>query len=232
MVDKPGRRKKNPVPWGKIGAAVIIAIVAVASGYYIYENYIYSPSPEYAKLSTSLGDIYVELYPACAPKTVSNFVSLSQSGFYTDLVWHRIVKGFVIQTGDPKTRGGVNSTRTTWGTGGSNTTLPLEVCGWLHNYAGYVAMAREGNQTYGLNTGTSQFYILTDNQTAATFTQLDGYYTVFGKVITGMSVVCAISKVAVYASNEQPITPVFLNNVTIISAAQAPAPQTLVSCKY
>jgi cyclophilin family peptidyl-prolyl cis-trans isomerase len=102
-------------------------------------------------------------------------------------------------------------------------------------------MARPGNQTTGLNEGTSQFYILTNNQTAATYQLLDGYYTIFGKVISGMNVVCGISKVQVYPAdatqngksiNDQPINPVFLDNVTIISATQAPSPQPIQQCKY
>src|SRR5206468_3839425 len=83
---------------------------------------------------------------------------------------------FVIQTGDPNTRnaGGNNIT---WGKGGSSQTVPLEVVSSLQNTAGYVGMARVGND---LNSGTSQFYInLNDNRAA-----LDGKYTVFGKVIS------------------------------------------------
>jgi len=238
-VDKPGRRKKHKTPWGKVSAVVIGVLLVGAIGYYVYETYIYVPPPVYAKLGTSMGDIYVELFPACAPKTVGNFENLANTGFYDNLVWHRIYKGFVIQTGDPNTRNAVNSTRSTWGNGGSSNTVPLEICSWLHNYAGYVGMARQGNHTYGLNSGTSQFYVLTDNQTASAYQLLEGYYTIFGKVISGMNVVCSISKVQVYESpavpsgsplTDQPITPVFLDNVTMISAAQAPAPQTISNC--
>ena len=245
MVDKPGRRKKKKAPWGKIVAIVIGVLIIGAVGYLVYDTYIYSPPPVYAKVGTSLGSFYIELFPACAPKTVSNFVNLVNTvlpngqKFYQNLVWHRIVKGFVIQTGDPNSRNAVNSTRYKWGTGGSNNTVPLEICSWLHNYAGYVGLARMGNQTAGLDTGTSQFYILTDNQTATTFQLLDGYYTIFGKVISGMNVVCTISKVPVYGEYAvqngdtiagQPITPVFLDNITIISQSQAPVPQPITQC--
>ena len=106
MVDKPGRRKKKIVPWKKIAGVVIAALVVVAAGWFIYNTYLYVPPPQYAKVGTSLGNFDVELFPSCAPKTVSNFVNLAQSGFYANLVWHRIVPGFVIQTGDPNPRSG------------------------------------------------------------------------------------------------------------------------------
>ena len=239
LVDKPGRRKKRKVPWGKIAAVVVIVLVVGLVGWEVYWNYLYVPPPVYATVGTSLGSFSIELFPACAPKTVSNFVSLANSGFYDNLVWHRIIPGFVIQTGDPNTKNGVNSTRSTWGQGSSSSTVPLEVCGSLHNYAGYIGMARQGNQTSGLDTGTSQFYIVLDNLTSATFQQLDGYYTMFGKVIGGMKVVCSIAAVKTYGASatqngesitNQPINPVFLRNVTIISAASAPAPQPVASC--
>src|SRR6185437_11893529 len=67
-------------------------------------------------ITTNFGDIRVELYPEDAPKTVENFRRLAESGFYDGLIFHRIVPGFVIQGGDPNTRGGGNRTR--WGTGG------------------------------------------------------------------------------------------------------------------
>jgi cyclophilin family peptidyl-prolyl cis-trans isomerase len=241
LVDKPGRRKKQKIPWGKIAAIAIGVLVVGAIGYFVYDTYIYSPPPVYAEVGTSMGSFYVELYPACAHQTVNNFVSLASSGFYDNLVWHRIVQGFVIQTGDPNSRNAVNSTRYKWGQGGSNNTVPLEICSWLHNYAGYIGMARQGNQTYGLNTGTSQFYIVLDNQTTATYQALEGHYTIFGKVISGMNVVCAISKAPVYGASatqsgnsitDQPVTPVYLDSVTIISSAQAPTPQPVQQCKY
>jgi cyclophilin family peptidyl-prolyl cis-trans isomerase len=235
LVDKPGRRKKKKAPWGKIAAVVIGALVIGAIGYYVYDTYIYSPSPVYAKIGTSMGSIYLELFPACAPKTVANFENLTNSGFYNDLVWHRIIAGFVIQTGDPNTRGAVNSTRATWGEGKSNRQVPFEWCGWLHNYAGYVAMA----STAAKGPSTSQFYVNLVNST--TNLNLDDNYTVFAKVISGMGVVCSISKVPVYGGSatqsgtsitNQPITPVYLANVTMISSAQAPAPQPVQQCKY
>jgi cyclophilin family peptidyl-prolyl cis-trans isomerase len=162
-------------------------------------------TPVFATLLTPDGTIQVELYPAQAPKTVANFVSLAQSGFYNNLTWHRVVKGFVIQTGDPtsKNAGGDNNT---WGQHGSPQTVPLEIDSSLRNLAGTLGMARSSDP----NSGSSQFYInLADNPS------LDGNYTVFGKVTARMDVALTIGNVLVYPRSSQPITPVFLTNVII-----------------
>ncbi|MDA4121427.1 MAG: peptidylprolyl isomerase [Thaumarchaeota archaeon] len=213
MVDKPRRRKERKIPWGKIAAVIVVALIVVASGWFVYTTYIYKPPPVYARIDTSLGSFEVELFPACAPSTVANFVSLAHSGFYNNLVWHRIVKGFVIQTGDPNTRNGINSTRATWGTGGSNQTVPLEICSSLHNYRGYLGMARGSNPS----SGSSQFYVNLSNGTSNL--SLDGNYTVFGKVTSGMGVVDAIANVTTYTSTfgTQPINPVFMKDVVVLS---------------
>jgi peptidyl-prolyl cis-trans isomerase B (cyclophilin B) len=226
LVDKPRRRKKTGPDWRKIAAVVVVGLIVAGGGYYYYVNYIVQPPPVYAKISvgfangTSLGTIVIQLYPTCAPRTVANFVSLANSGFYDNVTWHRIVKGFVIQTGDPNSRyttfSAWNASRSTpWGTGGSNKTVPLEQCGWLHNYEGYVAMARQGNATYGLNTATSQFYINLSNSSASTLDSI--HYTVFAKVISGMQVVDAVASVKTYTSVyvNQPVEPVLITKVSI-----------------
>ena len=187
-----------------LGALVLIVIVGV--GLYVYATS-QPPSIVYAKLNTSQGLIEVELYQSKTPKTVTNFVNLAKSGFYDNLVWHRIHKGFVIQTGDPYSRNGVNNS--TWGTGGSPQTLPLEIDSSLHNDVGYLAMAHATDP----NSGSSQFYINLANNRA-----LDGNYTVFGKVITGMDSAYAIGNIPVYTPPDgQPINPfsVLLTSVTI-----------------
>jgi cyclophilin family peptidyl-prolyl cis-trans isomerase len=183
----------------------IILIIIIGVGVYAYALSL-PPSIAYAKLNTSKGLIEVELYRSQTPTTVNNFVNLAKSGFYNNLVWHRIHPGFVIQTGDPNSRNGLNNS--TWGTGGSSPTIPLEIDSSLHNYAGYLGIAHSTDP----NSGSSQFYInLSDNSAA-----LDGKYTVFGRVITGMDVANAIGNVPIYTPPDgQPITLVFLNNVTI-----------------
>src|SRR5437773_1441462 len=166
-------------------------------------------TPVYATLETSNGTILVELYLAQAPGTVTNFVSLAQSGFYTNLTWHRIIKGFVIQTGDPTTKNG-GGDRSTWGQTGSSQTVPLEIDPTLHNNVGYLGMARSSEP----NSGSSQFYINLANNNS-----LDGNYTVFGKVInSSMSAAYALGNTPTYSSapyKDEPINPVFLISVTI-----------------
>lgn len=151
----------------------------------------------YALICTNLGLIEVQLSPSTqSTQTVANFVSLAKSGFYNDLVWHRIVPGFVIQAGDPNTKNG-GGDRATWGQGTSGTSIPFELDPNQHNVAGSIAMASTGA---GVG-GSSQFYInLVDNSQA-----LDGKYAVFGQVINGMSVVQALAKVQVDSTTGQPV---------------------------
>jgi peptidylprolyl isomerase len=220
-LDMPSPRKKQIVQAarkrqrrGRIYlVAIIIIVTTIGIGWYVYAS---SQPPTqssglpnivYAKLGTSQGTIEVELYHSLTPKTVENFVNLSNQGFYNNLVWHRISKvdPFVIQTGDPNTRNGVGNSSGTWGSGSSSPTVPLEIVSSLHNYAGYLGMARGADP----NSGSCQFYINMANNT-----DLDGSYTVFGRVISGMSSATAIYNTPTYAS-EQPVTLVYLTSVTI-----------------
>src|SRR3989449_2912809 len=223
-VREPGARRRKIIT--RIAAAAIVAIIAGAGLYIYISNWgstttqestscttgtlvLGAPKGTYAKINTSLGCIEVQLFPSAAPKTVANFVNLSQTGFYNNLVWHRIVVGFVIQTGDPNTKNG-GGNRSQWGLGGSGKTVPLEINSTLHNDYGYLGMARSADP----NSGSSQFYINV-NQTGNR--ALNGQYTVFGKVINGMSVAIAISKVPVNPT-DQPITPVFVTSIKIQDA--------------
>ena len=115
------------------------------------------------------GDIVIEFYPEDAPKTVDNFVKLAKKGFYDGLTFHRREERFVIQGGDPKGNG----------TGGPGYTIPAEFNKQKH-VRGAVAMAR----TQDPNSAGSQFYIC-----LAPANFLDGQYTVFGRVTSGMEVV-------------------------------------------
>ncbi|MBP2627399.1 MAG: peptidyl-prolyl cis-trans isomerase cyclophilin type [Firmicutes bacterium] len=116
------------------------------------------------------GKIVIELFEKEAPKTVANFEKLIKEGFYDNLSFHRVIKGFVAQGGCPRGNG----------TGGPGYQIPCETKGNPHkNERGAVAMAHAGP-----NTGGSQFFIVYEPQP-----HLDGVHTVFGKVIEGMDVV-------------------------------------------
>ena len=115
------------------------------------------------------GEIRIEFFPEDAPKTVENFVTLAKKGFYDGLTFHRIVPGFVVQGGDPKGNG----------TGGPGYTIKAEFNKRKH-VRGAVAMARSQNP----DSAGSQFYITYGPQP-----HLDGNYTVFGQVVSGMEYV-------------------------------------------
>lgn len=155
-----------------------------------------------ATLHTSMGDITIEFYGDQAPKTVENFVKLSTSGFYDNTKFHRIIQGFMNQGGDPLSKDDSQMNR--WGTGGPGYTIQDEFGTTYKNTAGTIAMANTGAP----NSSGSQFFI---NAVDNNF--LDGKYTVFGKVTSGMDVVIAMNKVP--TSNERPLSPVVLKSVTI-----------------
>jgi len=120
------------------------------------------------------GEIVIEFFPADAPKTVENFVTLAKKGFYDGLTFHRVEPNFVVQGGDPKGDG----------TGGPGYKVKAEFNKQPH-VRGVVAMARSNDP----DSAGSQFYI-----TLAPANFLDGKYTVFGKVTSGMDVVDKIKK--------------------------------------
>ena len=127
------------------------------------------------------GEIAIEFFPADAPKTVENFVKLAGQGFYDGTTFHRVVPGFVAQGGDPLSKTLPAGDRRL-GTGGPGYSVKAEFNKQKHD-RGVVAMARSQDP----DSAGSQFYI-----TLAPAHQLDGNYTVFGKVTSGMNVVDGI----------------------------------------
>ena len=150
-----------------------------------------------ATLHTSEGSIEIELFPEDAPKTVANFSKLAGDGFYDGLIFHRVIKGFVIQTGDPKGTG----------MGGSEQTIKLEINKDLTHTDGAVGMARSLDR----DSASSQFYICDGAQH-----DLDGNYAVFGQVIEGLDIVRAIAAVPIDA-NKKPLQDVVMTRVSIES---------------
>jgi dolichyl-diphosphooligosaccharide--protein glycosyltransferase len=152
-----------------------------------------TPSDNIAILKTSLGNITLEFFPGAAPKHVNSFLNLSKTGFYDGTIFHRIVKDFVIQGGDPTTKNLTQKER--WGTGGPGYTIDAEFNDIPHE-RGIISMARTGDP----NSAGSQFFIVTKD---ARF--LDNQYTVFGKVIDGMEIVDQIADLPTNQSSDQPI---------------------------
>ena len=146
------------------------------------------------------GIIKAELYPDVAPQSVYNFVSLINKGFYDGLIFHRVIKGFMIQGGDPKGNG----------TGGPGYHIKGEFKSnlfqnKLHHGPGVLSMAR----AYAPNSAGSQFFIMHKDAP-----HLDGDYAAFGKVIEGMDVVNRIAECRT-GVNDKPLEPQVMKKVTV-----------------
>ena len=136
-------------------------------------------------LETSLGHIVIELDDVSAPRTCGNFRKLVSDGFYNHTLFHRVIPHFMIQGGDPNSKG---DNRATYGQGDPGYTLPAEIK--LKHIAGAVAMARlPDTANPQRESNGSQFYICAEDCPS-----LDGQYTVFGHVIAGMSTVNRIAQ--------------------------------------
>ncbi|MBM7635792.1 peptidylprolyl isomerase [Streptococcus saliviloxodontae] len=181
-------------------------------------------------LHTSKGSISIKLFPKYAPLAVENFLTHAKEGYYNGLTFHRVIADFMIQSGDPNGDG--TGGQSIWkgkdssidsGNGFKNETTP-----YLYNLRGALAMANAGTDTNG-----SQFFInqnKTDQSSKLPDTlfpqaiinaykqggnpSLDGGYTVFGQVISGMDVVDAISSVAT-DSNDKPTSAVTISDITV-----------------
>ena len=164
------------------------------------------------------GELVMELYGDQAPLATANFVSLARCGFYDGISFHRVIGGFVIQAGDPQTkedRGDFSGL----GTGGPGYGFEIEPPADGLRYDPYVVAMANDSQTNG-----SQFFIdLVDLDDAL---RSVGVYTIFGRVVVGTDVVDAIAEVPVNDPRlGLPLTPVFIESITISSAAEAsPSP--------
>jgi peptidylprolyl isomerase len=171
-----------------IGTIVLILIIA---GIFLFN----AGKSSVVLLETSLGNISIEMYDKAMPLTTGNFEKLVSQGFYNNLTFHRVIPNFMIQGGDPRGDG----------TGGPGYTIMDEFAKENKNNRGTIAMANAGKNTAG-----SQFFINTvDNNF------LDDKHPVFGKVILGMNVVDAISRVP-RDRNDRPLTPVIIIRARIL----------------
>ena len=163
---------------------------------------------DYVKITVKdHGDIIVRLYPDVAPKTVENFKNLVANGFYNNLIFHRVIKEFVVQGGDPDGDG----------TGGSDTTIVGEFAsnGFTNNLQhkkGVLSMARLSNN---MNSATSQFFIVHGEDA---YMSLDSNYASFGYVVRGIEIVDAIANVETNAS-DKPVTDVVIESITFVTVS-------------
>jgi peptidyl-prolyl cis-trans isomerase B (cyclophilin B) len=141
---------------------------------------------KHATFETNRGTIVAELYDGEAPKTVANFEKLANEGFYDGVKFHRVIPDFVVQGGDPYSKGGEHA-KGPVGTGGPGYKIPDELDGNPHTHVeGALSMAHAGP-----NTGGSQFFIVLNERNTR---HLNGVHTVFGKVTDGIDVVKQIQQ--------------------------------------
>ena len=157
-----------------------------------------------AVINTNMGKIEVELFADKTPKTVENFVGLTEKGYYKGVIFHRVIKDFMIQGGDPTGTG--RGGESLWGKPFEDEIVPS----LTFDKPGMLAMANAGP-----NTNRSQFFI-----TVAPTTWLNGHHTIFGQVIDGMDVVYAISKVATSKPGDKPLKDVVIESIKIEKEAK------------
>ena len=170
------------------------------------------PADEVAILDTSKGRMVVEFWEKDAPSTVANFKKLARQGYFDGTGFHRIIKGFMIQGGDPKSK---NANASDLGTGGPGYTIKDEFNSHPH-VKGVLSMANTGTP----NSAGSQFFIM-----HGTSPNLDGHYTAFGHVMAGMEVLDKIANSAtgpnpsMPGENSKPMDWTILKSVKIMSKA-------------
>lgn len=155
-----------------------------------------------ATIKTNYGSIVVE-FDNKAPNTVANFAKLSSEKFYDGVKFHRVIKGFMIQAGDPFSKD--DSLKSQWGTGGPGYKFNDELTGQEKYPTGTLAMANAGPNTNG-----SQFFIVTAQGEAP----LPPSYTVFGHVVSGIETALKIEAVQT-ETNDRPVSPVVIESIEI-----------------
>ena len=220
-MENENNKKKNVL--GVIITIVILLLILGALGFIGYGYYKKQtqniPNPVATMEVEKYGTIKIELYPDMAPETVANFITLANNGFYDGLKFHRVVKDFMIQGGDPKGNGSggptlssINSEIEKDSDGDKEYAIKGEFSanGYTKNnlnlVEGTLAMARSDYTQYSptlteesYNSAGSQFFIMTSND----YTGLSGYYAGFGKVVEGLDVVKEIAKVDVKATVQE-----------------------------
>ena len=170
-----------------------------------------SGNDEVAMIQTSEGNMVVQFWSDAAPKTIENFKKLARSGFYNDTTFHRIVKGFMIQGGDPLTKDPAKEKD--YGNGGPGYSIKAEFNRHEHQ-RGVISMARDNDP----DSGGSQFFIC-----LAAVPRLDGKYTTFGRLIKGDEVLTKIGDEPVKKNSEgetsSPLKRVVIQSIKIVPAS-------------
>ena len=157
-------------------------------------------------IETDRGAIEIEFFPTDAPKAVENFRLLAEHGYYDGLTFHRVVKGFMLQGGDPSGDG--SGGMSAWGAPFEDEINPASPLYQRGYQRGIVAMANRGANTNG-----SQFFVMHQDY------DLPASYVIFGRVVSGMEVVDAMANVSTSRGNDgarsRPATPLVMKKVTI-----------------
>jgi len=184
---------------------ILLIIVTTPQAFAEYEDTI-------VVLETDSGRLIIEFFPQFAPNHVENFVTLSEDGFYTGTIFHRIIEGFMIQGGDPKSAD-PSSSMSEWGTGDPGYSIDAEFNSIEHK-RGIVSMARSSDP----NSAGSQFFIVHKDSNF-----LDGQYTVFGRILTDESFE-TLDRIATLdtAPNDQPMQAflAIIKNVQVIDRSE------------
>lgn len=166
-----------------------------------------------AVITTNMGVIELELFEDQMPITTANFIELAESGFYNQTKFHRVIPNFMIQGGDPNSKG---NNEAIYGTGGPSKNVPDEFVEGelLTNTRGTIAMANTGQP----NSGGSQWFINLVDNTGLDFNKepLISKHPVFGRVINGMDVVDAIGQAETKA-RDIPVSPIIIESIEIVS---------------
>jgi peptidyl-prolyl cis-trans isomerase B (cyclophilin B) len=160
---------------------------------------------EVAVIKTTVGEMVVEFWPDVAPKTVENFKKLAKQGFYDGTAFHRVIKGFMVQGGDPLTKEA--SKEAAWGTGGPGYTVKAEFNDRSHK-RGVLSMARSQDP----DSAGSQFFICHGDPAF-----LDRNYTTFGKLIKGDDVLEKIATTATHPP-DRPNTRMGIESIKVVPA--------------
>jgi peptidyl-prolyl cis-trans isomerase B (cyclophilin B) len=179
--------------WKQFAPVVVLALLAASLPVVLTRT----PGPRrQVRIKTRYGDMVARLFPEEAPHTVENFCTLAQKGFYNGVIFHRVIRGFMIQGGDP----------TGTGMGGPGYTIKAEFNKRPHK-RGTLSMARSKDP----DSAGSQFFIV-----HGAASNLDGQYTVFGELVSGFDVLDQIATAPV--KGDRPLDPVKMESVTVEDA--------------